>query len=735
MSWTVLAALVAILGTAFLLVLMRRSELARIRRSLTRREQVVRQGGDKVQLLHPIVDLSRCLGCATCTAVCPEEGVLEIVHGQAVVVNGARCMGIAACERECPVGAIQITVNNLAQREDVPAVTADLEAVGTPGLFLAGEVTAHALIKSAVEQGTAVGAEVARRIDGGTAKQSGVLDLCIVGAGPAGLACSLEAKRRGLRFLTLDQEARIGGSVAKYPRRKLVVTEPVDLPLHGRLARSAYTKEELVALWEGLAKEHELPIEGGQVFESLERDEAGHFIVRTETAAFPAAHVCLALGRRGVAKKLDVPGEERTKVSFSLLDAQSYQGRRVLVVGGGDSAVEAALALAEQPGNEVTLSYRKESFFRVGSRSEQRVQEARAQDKLHVLFQSSVQEIGEETVELTVDGEDTPRFLPNDDVFVMAGGTAPTELLGRAGISFDASAHEPADPVGEQGTGLVNAIGIAFFFSLAALVWALWHVDYYQLASHVRPTHDKHVLLRPARGIGLGLGIAATVMVAVNLLYLVRRSPRFRFRLGSLQHWMTSHLATGILALLCALLHGAMAPGETPGGHAFWALAVLLVTGAIGRYFYAYVPRAANGRELELNEAKAELRRLADEWNRGDERFREITALVDDRQWNGSFLGRVVALFGLQLAWHRLLRRLTQQGRAEGLPDEQIRETIRVSRVAYRTALKAAHFEDLRAILSTWRYLHRWVAILMVLLLVVHVAHALIYGFVGGAAG
>jgi hypothetical protein len=89
----------------------------------------------------------------------------------------------------------------------------------------------------------------------------------------------------------------------------------------------------------------------------------------------------------------------------------------------------------------------------------------------------------------------------------------------------------------------------------------------------------------------------------------------------------------------------------------------------------------------------------------------------------------------LQLAWHRLLRRLTQQGRAEGLPDEQIRETIRVSRVAYRTALKAAHFEDLRAILSTWRYLHRWVAILMVLLLVVHVAHALIYGFVGGAAG
>lgn len=235
MSWTLLLALVLALGVALFAALARRNELRRMEQRVADRERAVRHGSAQAQLQHPVVDLSRCLGCGTCVAACPEDGVLELVHGQALVVNGARCVGHAACERECPVGAITVTIANLAERTDVPVLDERLEAVGTPGLFLAGELTARALIKTAIEQGTRVAGEVARRVASEPSFDAETLDLCIVGAGPAGLACALEAKRLGLRFVVLEQEAQIGGTVAKYPRRKLVVTRPVAMPLHGAI--------------------------------------------------------------------------------------------------------------------------------------------------------------------------------------------------------------------------------------------------------------------------------------------------------------------------------------------------------------------------------------------------------------------------------------------------------------------------------------------------------------------
>jgi len=538
-----------------------------------------------------------------------------------------------------------------------------------------------------------------------------VLDLCVVGAGPAGLACSLEAKRLGLDFVTLDQEQKVGGTVAKYPRQKLVLIQPVDLPLHGRLKSASYSKEELMAIWERAATQHDLPIRCGEVFEGLERDEQDNFVVHTGTATYRARHVCLALGRRGVPQRLGVPGEDSTKVVFNLIDAASYRDRKILVVGGGDAAVETALALAEHPGNEVTLSYRKEAFFRVGPRVEERLDQAVRDNRVDLLLDSAVRSIAAEVVELEVGDE--PRTLPNDDVFVMAGGTAPTEILSRSGVNFDAQHRAQQPTPSEQGAGVAPALTIGFLLALAALLWAVLHLDYYALETAARPTHDKHSWLRPGRGVGLALGLTATGLIIINLLYLIRRSPQFNFRLGSLQGWMTSHIATGILALLCALLHGAMAPADTPGGHALWALAVLLVTGAIGRYFYAYVPRAANGRELELAEVKESLRESAVD----REQLEQIHALIEARQWNGSFFGRVGALVGVHRDWRRFS--------AEFEGDNEMR---RLAHQAYRTALAAAHFEDLRAVLGTWRFVHRWIAVLMVLLLLVHIAHALFYG-------
>ncbi len=740
MSWTLLGGLALALFAGLLVALARRRELRRMQRSLRERERVSRHGSDAL-LRHPVIDLSRCLGCGTCVAACPEDGVLELVHGQAMVVNGTRCEGISACERECPVGAVTVTIANLEERTDVPVVSASLEAEGLPGVFLAGEVTAHALIKTAIDHGVAVGAEVARRVthDGQDRDRqdadANVLDLAIVGAGPAGIACSLEAKRQGLSFVTLDQEASLGGTVAKYPRRKLVLTQPMELPLYGRLEQTSFTKEDLMALWTHIASEQELPLHGGEAFSGLTRDDQGHFLVQTTNGSWPARNVCLALGRRGTPRLLGVPGEDLPKVAYSLIDAGSYQGRRILVVGGGDSAVEAALGLAEQPGNQVTLSYRRDSFFRIRARNQERLDQGLAAGKLTLLLKSQVLAIHPDHVELAVEAEagSQHQVLPNDDVFVMAGGIPPFQLLGEAGVSFDPTLRDKPPAIVEQGTGLARALAAGLALTLMVLAFALWQRDYYLLSAIERPAHSRYDLLRPSKGLGLFFGIASVLMILVNLVYLVRRSPAFAFARGSLKTWMTSHVATGILALLLAMLHGGMESRDTAGGHAFQALAVLLLTGAIGRYFYAWVPRAANGRELELEEVKASLGGMSEEWDTGQRAFRAkvraaVLELIEEKRWNEGFLARVRSLMTDQTRLSRSLRRLGAEGRSQGVPPADVRETLRLAREAHRSAEMAAHLEDIRGVLNGWRYAHRWVAALMVVLVGVHIFYALLYG-------
>jgi len=750
MTWTLLLALVLAPGLLLLGILLRRAELLRMREALRERERAERAGAEEARLLEPVVDLSRCLGCGACIRACPEEGVIALVHGQAMVVNGARCVGHAACERECPVGAVTVTVRNLAERRDLPAVDASLEAIGSPGLFLAGEVTGRSLIRNALDQGANVAREVARRVrapahaTAGSAAGPGhedeetPLDLCIVGAGPAGLACALEARRAGLRYALLEQEGTLGGTVAKYPRRKLVMTERVEIPGHGALERRTYEKEELVALWGGIAAEAGLEIRTGTVFQGLARGADGAFEVRTGGGTVRAAHVCLAIGRRGVPRRLGVPGEDLPKVAYSLLDARSFEGRRLLVVGGGNSAVEAAIALAGQAGAEVTLSYRRTELVRASTRNRERLAALVAEGRVRLLLGSEVRSIepSRATLELR-EGDRTNRLvLANDEVFVMAGGLPPVDLLGRSGVSFDPGLRPAVPAPAERGPGLARALAAAFLFAAAALVFALLHRDYYALPAAERPTHPKHDLLRPGRGLGLALGAAAAALVLANLAYLARRAGRLGLRAGSLRAWMTVHVATGMLALLCALLHGAMAPAPTPGGHALLALAVLAATGAIGRYLYAWVPRAANGNELALADAKAALAAVSREWSRGYRRFREtareeVEALVDARQWRGGFAGRLLGFLLGQRALKRVLRRIRLAGRLEQVDAQEVEETVALARRAHRAAVGAAHYEDLRALLGGWRWLHRWLALFLLLLVALHVLHAFLYGFEG----
>lgn len=746
MGWLILPALVLTLTLVVLLLVVRRAELSWMNQKLGDLAEAKLKGSHRARLQYPFIDLSRCIGCGTCVQACPEDGVLDLIHGQAVVIHGARCVGHGLCAKACPVGAIDLTLGDLQDRRDIPSLNGQFESPQVPGLFLAGELTGYALIRTAITHGTAIADEVAVRIaqhpsrngeqrsQGLPGRDGELLDLCIVGAGPAGLAASLQAKARGLRFITIEQEA-LGGTVAKYPRRKLAMTQPVTLPLHGALKQASYSKEELMELWSGLTRQYELPIRTGQEFTGVERSGSGEFIVKTRTGRFRCRYVCLALGRRGTPIKLNVPGEDLPKVAYSLIDAQSYRGRKILVVGGGDSAIEAALGLSEQPGNQVTVSYRKPAFFRLKARNEARLLAAQQAGRLAVLFESEVREITTASVRLEICKAGSPplaQVLANDDVFILAGGTPPFTLLQECGVSFDPKDRPTPPPLVERGTGLVRALVAALLLAIAALLWVIAFQEYYRASQSLRPLSQWHDLLRPSSPLGLGCGLLATLLIAANLCYLVRRNLG-EWIPGSLSAWMTSHVVTGILALLLVLIHASMSPRHTLGGHALAALGVLVITGAIGRYFYSFVPRAANGQELALEELNHQIAAEATDWDRlgrgfGDQTRQEIHDLVASGKWQGGFVERLVALLHAQSAVRETCRRLRQRGREQGLSDDQVHRLVVLANKAYRTALISAHYEDLRALLNSWRFLHRWVALLMVLLVAAHVWTALRYG-------
>ncbi len=732
-SWSLLLLLILCLGTVLAVLLYRRAELVRMGRALDGRNLARAMGSHEARLERPEIDLMRCLGCGACVAACPEEEVLGLLHGQAVVLHGARCVGHAHCAEACPVGAIAVHLADLEKRSDIPAVDEDLSVPGRPGLFLAGEVNGRALIRNAIEQGRTVASGVA--LPRGAGSQDGVLDLLVVGAGPAGLACALEARSRGLEVQVIDQEP-LGGTIAKFPRAKLVLTRPVELPGYGWLRERSYGKEDLLAIWQEAVAASGLTVREGVRFVGAQPSSsgAGPWRVETSEGTSIAHNVCLALGRRGSPRKLQVPGESLQKVAYSLIDARAYQDQDVLVVGGGDSAAEAALALAMQPSTRVILSYRQDHFFRLHARNAQAIEQATRDGRLRVVFQSVVHSIEPDFVvlhRLTGD-EPAPERLPNDNVFAFLGGDPPVPLLESLGVSFDPRRNALHIPLAKN-SSLMRSMGVSLLVAVAFLSWALWNREYYGLSMQERPLSPAHGLLRSSSVVGLTLGFTSAGLVITNLLYLLRRAaPRF-FSFGSLRGWMGVHVATGICALLVALLHSGMRVGDTTGGHACLALVVLVATGSIGRYLYSFLPRAANGRELELEEVRGRLIALSGELQAKGGAFtervtQEVETLVANHHWSGSLPKRIWALLRSRSQLDNCLKTLEADARAQGLSQDQITELVWLVRRAHRTNLAAAHFEDLRVFLASWRHIHRWIALLLVLLLSAHILDALRFG-------
>jgi len=388
---------------------------------------------DGPQSQHPHIDSTDCIGCATCTMVCPEGDVLGMVGGKAMIINGYKCIGHSICADSCPVGAITMVLASPSVGGNLPALTSEYET-SIKNMFVIGELGGLALIKNAVNQGRDCIDTIEARLSAMKPSVSAdVADVIIVGAGPAGLTASLRAIEKKLKYLTIE-ESEIGGTVAKYPRQKLVMTSPVEFPLYGKFKKTDLPKDNLIEFWLKVMKRADFKCQTGEKVENITKSDDGIFSVSTPKGQYRGRHVVLALGKMGSPRKLGVKGEDLPKVMYRLIEADHYVNKKILVVGGGDSAVEAAMGLAHQVGNTVTLSYRQGAFSRIKDRNAKRIEDCMKRGKVNVLFNSAPVEFRQDSVVLDVNGKQ--QIFPNDFVWIFAGGEPPTAFLQKVGISF-----------------------------------------------------------------------------------------------------------------------------------------------------------------------------------------------------------------------------------------------------------------------------------------------------------
>jgi thioredoxin reductase/ferredoxin len=417
-----------------LLVWYMRARVARERASIVAMEEAIALSMLEPPTLHPAIDIKTCIGCRSCVAACPEQHshtVLGMIKGKARLVGPSSCIGHGACKTACPVGAIELVFGTERRGVYIPYVQPNFET-NVPGIFIAGELGGMGLIRNAIEQGRQA-IESIQKLDG--FGQADRLDVVIIGAGPAGFAASLGATAAKLKFMTIEQDS-LGGTVSHFPRGKLVMTKPAHLPIVGKMKFTETTKEKLLEFWQGVEAKTGLKLNYEERVTGITPATGGSgFVVTTTKGTYETRAVLLTIGRRGTPRQLGVPGEELSKVVYRLIDPEQYRGQRVLVVGGGDSALEAAHSIAEEEGTVVTISYRSSAFTRAKAKNRDKVASLANAGRLKVILDSNVKEIRDDSVLIEQQGNPIP--LGNDAVIVSAGGILPTGFLKEIGITVE----------------------------------------------------------------------------------------------------------------------------------------------------------------------------------------------------------------------------------------------------------------------------------------------------------
>ena len=379
--------------------------------------------------LYPVVDPNRCIKSGACIDACPEHDILGIRNGKATIINASHCIGHGACFRACPVEAISLWIGTEKRGVDLPDVSPTFET-NVPGVYIAGELGGMGLIKNAVSQGKEAVENIVKTFK---KDHKADYDLIVVGAGPAGISATLAAKKYNLKVLTLEQDT-LGGTVFTFPRAKIVMTTPMDLPLHGKVKLRETSKLELLDLWHSVLLKNNIKIKENSKVEAIVPEGNIFKVEIVGGEIFSTKTVLIAIGRRGTPRKLNVQGEESEKVAYRLLEPELIKDKHVLVVGGGDSAIESALLLSEE--NKVTLSYRSEAFNRIKVKNAEKINEAIKNELIDVKFSSKIVSIDKETVSYTMNESTEILKMKNDLVYIFAGGELPTQFLKKIGIDI-----------------------------------------------------------------------------------------------------------------------------------------------------------------------------------------------------------------------------------------------------------------------------------------------------------